>query len=392
MLLVFYSPLSLTFGGGFEHWVLELVPRLQKYGISARIICTKFRAGDVGRISVGEIDETMRKAHSEYCELPYIFSLPVGSSPCLKFDGLIRLADAVQNCDVIYFANAYALHDLLIYFLKRRYQKPVISGQHATLFSDSIFSNIYSKTIRRTLLKRFDAIHVLNRFDEEVFRSWGLHRIYRIPIGIDVERFKPHDFEQNNQKFRVLFVGRLTLQKGVDILCQCIRTINDYEHLQKYLEFWLVGSGPLQFLVEKVAKSYTNVKFFERVEDESLPAIYRGCDLFVMPSRRETFGITALEAQASGLPVIASNIPGPSDIVIDGVTGSLVQKEFPEAFVSVIKKYYDLWFCEYDKYREIRVRARKSALRFAWENVVPQINTMFSSVMAAQSQQRLPKN
>jgi glycosyltransferase involved in cell wall biosynthesis len=318
-----------------------------------------------------------------YNELPYVFSLPIGSSPCLGFNELKKIADIVKDCDLIYFANAYAFHDIIIYFLKRRYQKPVISGQHATLFSDSIFSNTYLKTIRKTLLRRFDAIHVLNKNDEQILRKWGLHNIHWIPIGIDIEKFKPHNSEKDNAKFRVLFVGRLVSQKGVDILYHSIRIINNNEHLKREIEFWVVGSGPLQFLIKELAKSYENVKFFGRIEDEVLPEIYRECDLFVMPSRRETFGITALEAQASGLPVIVSNIPGPSDIVIDGITGSLVQNESPEAFVYAIKKYYDLWLSEHDKYKQICANARRNVLdHFAWEIVIPKIYNMFTSLIA----------
>jgi glycosyltransferase involved in cell wall biosynthesis len=374
---MFYSPLSLRFGGGFEHWVLELIPRLQKYEISSTIVCTKFTTGDFGRISVDEIKEIMNKAHSQYYELPYAFSLPIGLSPILKLEELKKMGDIVQKCDLIYFANAYAFHDFIIYLLKRRFQRPVISGQHATLFSDSSLPNIYTKTVRRNLLKKFDAFHVLNSQDKRTFQNWGLRNIYYIPIGVDTEKFRPCCMERTT-KFRVLFIGRLTSQKGIDILCRSIMMINKKDHLKGKIEFWIVGSGPLQFLVNKLAESYSNVKYADKVSDKFLPEIYRKCDLFVMPSRRETFGITALEAQASGLPVIASNIAGPSDTIVDGVTGSLIQKESPEAIVFAIKKYYNLWLNDPDKYMQIRVYARENILRnYSLEVIAVRMRDMF---------------
>lgn len=382
MLVMFYSPLSLRFGGGFEHWVLELIPRIKKYGISSIVVTTKFTAGDIERISADDIKEIINKADSQYFELPYTFSLPIGHSPILNLKELKKIESILRKCDLIYFANAYAFHDLIIYFLKRQFQKTVISGHHATLFSDTLFSNTYTKTIRRNLLKKFDAFHVLNNQDKRTLQKWGLQNIYQIPIGIDTEKFSPSYIERRNTKFRCLFIGRLTSQKGIDILCNSINIINKKDYLKDKIEFWIIGSGPLKFLVYNLAKRYSNIKYVERVPDNILPEIYRECDIFVMPSRRETFGITALEAQASGLPVIASNIAGPSDIVIDEVTGSLIQKESPEAIVFAIKKYYNLWLNEYDKYKQMQLLARKNVLdNYDWKVVIPRIRDMFFSVM-----------
>jgi glycosyltransferase involved in cell wall biosynthesis len=340
-------------------------------------VCTKFTAGDIGRISTDEIKEIMNKTHSQYYELSYVFSLPIGSSPILKLDELKKMADVVQNCDLIYFANAYAFHDLMIYFLKHRYQKPVISGQHATLFSDSMFSNVYVKTIRKTLLKKFDTFHVLNSQDEQIFRKWGLRKIYRIPIGIDIKKFRPDSIEKNNAKFRVLFVGRLTLQKGTDILCQSIRMINKKEYLKEKIEFTIVGSGPLQPLVRKLTDDYKTVRYLGRVSDEALPEIYRNSDLFVMPSRRESFGITALEAQACGLPVIASS----SEIILNGVNGTLIQKENAGELVSAIKAYYNLWSKNNEKFKRMGIMARKNVVKcYDWNIITDQIVNMFRDV------------
>lgn len=380
--LLVYSPLSLRFGGGFERWMLEVAPRLKKFGVSTRMVCTRSTVGDVERISSETIQKILREVFAEYVEVPYV-SFPLGSSnspiPSVKAMGKILTA---MDFDVLYFANAYAFQDVLVCVLKFIRRKPVVSGQHAVLFQESVLHDLYVSTLGKFLVKRFDAHHVLNFHDMRVFERWGLRRVYLIPIGVDTRRFKPKRQKGGRSKFRVLFVGRLTLQKGVDILCESVRMLED-EALLDDLEFLIVGSGPLEPLVRKVAERCGNVTCMGRVTDEALPEIYGGCDLFVMPSRRETFGMVALEAQACGLPTVAANVSGPSDIVVDGVTGILIPREDPRSLVSAIRECHMLWSGNYERYREMCVRARENAVkRFDWDIIVSRLYDMLMTVGA----------
>jgi glycosyltransferase involved in cell wall biosynthesis len=127
-------------------------------------------------------------------------------------------------------------------------------------------------------------------------------------------------------------------------------------------------------------KRYNNVKYLGEVPHKDLHKIYVNCDLFIMPSRRETFGNVALEAQACGLPVIASDIPGPSDIIIDGVTGTLLREKSDKALVSAINMYYRLWFQDYEKYREVSMNARQNAMKYDWRIVSKRLYDMLVNV------------
>ncbi len=377
MKMLVYSPISLRFGGGFERWILEVATRLQKLGISTQILCTASTIGEEERISSKEIDEKLMNASASYSEVPFFqFPLLGSNSPVPRVEGLRRVLSE-KDYDILYFPNAYAFQDMLISAVKLTHNRPVISGQHAVLFQESPFHDLYVKAITRHLLRAFDAYHVLNSEDARVFENWNLRKTYLIPIGIDTNRFRPRISEETPSKFKVLFVGRMTHQKGVDVLSQSISIINQDQDLQKNVKFQIVGSGPMSHVIKDLGKRYTNIQYLGRVSDEELPTIYRSSDVLVMPSRSETFGIVAIEAQASGLPVIATNIPGPREIVINNVTGKVIRSYDSITLASTIRDFYHLWSKDREKFEKMRDYSRKNAKRrFDWEIIISQIHDM----------------
>lgn len=144
-------------------------------------------------------------------------------------------------------------------------------------------------------------------------RDYGVDpaRIEVIPPGVDVARWTPGSGSPDD-RCRILFVGGEFARKGGDLLLEA------FEGLPPDTELYLVTKS--------------NVPGSDRVHvindlqpnDPRLIELYRTADVFVIPSRAETFGIAAVEASASGLPVVASDIGGFRDIVVDGVTGYIV--------------------------------------------------------------------
>jgi len=377
MRMLVYSPISLRFGGGFERWILEVAARLRKLGIQTQILCTASTMGDRERISSEEISDLLSKASARYSEVPF-FRFPMfgSNSPIPSVKGLRRVLSE-KDYDILYFPNAYAFQDVLISTLKLTRNRPVISGQHAVLLQGSSFHDLYVNTVTKHLLGTFDAYHVLNSDDLRIFKGWGLGRTYLIPIGVDIHKFRSRTYDGTQRRFKVLFVGRMNLQKGVDVMCQSIRIINQDQSLQRRVQFQIVGSGPMSQMIDELRKQYLNIQYLAHVSDEKLPTIYRDSDVLVMPSRSETFGIVAIEAQASGLPVIATNIPGPREILVDGITGRLIRSNDPIALASAIRDFHDLWSKDYEKFEKMRYNSRINAeKRFDWEVIISQIHDM----------------
>ena len=120
--------------------------------------------------------------------------------------------------------------------------------------------------------------------------------------------------------------------------------------------------------------------------EETLPKIYRDCDLLIMPSREEAFGRVVVEAQASGLPVIAFDCMGPRDILINGITGTLIRKRDAKMFAQKIIDYYFLWLNNYEKYKQMRLAARENAVkRFDWNIIAERIYNMLRETLKQNS-------
>jgi len=123
--------------------------------------------------------------------------------------------------------------------------------------------------------------------------------------------------KKNNEKISLLFVGRFDRQKGFDILLDSFKKLDP-----KKFDLVVAGGGILE--ADKHYSSLMNeldIEYKGWVTATKLPDLYKCADLLIMPSRWEGFGLVAVEALAQGTPVMASNVGGLSEIVIDGFNG-----------------------------------------------------------------------
>mgnify|MGYP000668574457 CR=1 FL=1 len=145
---------------------------------------------------------------------------------------------------------------------------------------------------------------------ESELRQRGFSRLLRWTRGVDTERFRPsaRPFRRSEPLF--LYVGRVSREKNIEAF------------LDAPMPGWklVVGDGPQ---LPTLKRRYPDVVFAGRREGAELAAIYASADVFVFPSRTDTFGLVLLEALASGLPVAAYPVTGPIDVVENGVSGIL---------------------------------------------------------------------
>jgi glycosyltransferase involved in cell wall biosynthesis len=145
-------------------------------------------------------------------------------------------------------------------------------------------------------------------------------RIGRWDRGVDLHRFSPARRVEGllPGEITVLYAGRLTREKGADLLADAFLAARERD---PRLHLVLAGGGPEEALLsERLGEHAT---FLGWLEGDELARAYASADIFLFASRTDTFGQVLLEAQASGLAVVAVAEGGPTSIVTDGITGRL---------------------------------------------------------------------
>ncbi len=141
-------------------------------------------------------------------------------------------------------------------------------------------------------------------------KAWGLSRLVVWGRGVDTELFRPNPTYAPGQRPRLLYVGRVAVEKNLEAFLR----------LPLVAEKIVVGDGPQR--AELQAK-YPQASWVGYQRGQALADYYANADVFVFPSRTDTFGLVMLEAMACGTPVAAYPVTGPKDVVQEGVNGAL---------------------------------------------------------------------
>jgi glycosyltransferase involved in cell wall biosynthesis len=238
-------------------------------------------------------------------------------------------------------------------------------------------------------LQEYDAIITTTRVyvrDSKILKRYRW-KTCTILNGVDCERFRPDIHSQdlreslNLRGWRTaLFVGALTKwhrYKGLDNLLRAFSSLK-----KTNVKLLVVGGGDLKLEYEMIAQNLgilDRVIFVGELPDDLLPKYYAVSDILVLPSkdRSEGFGLTILEANASGKPAIASAIGGIPGILVNGENGILVPPNDPASLAEAIRK-----LTEDDDYRmSMGRRSRELALQHDWKKVAGETEKLYKELL-----------
>lgn len=181
--------------------------------------------------------------------------------------------------------------------------------------------------------------------NELIDRGLAPDKVEISPCGIDTATFCPQKrngfwkdyFADTEETVKLLYVGRISREKNLDILVQAYtHSLCNLSHVQLII----VGDGPsLPWLKQQLAGH--RAIFTGPLEGEALAQAYASSDLFIFPSTTDTFGNVVLEAQASGLPVIVTDRGGPQENMLHGETGYVVPANDPQALAETVRELVD---------------------------------------------------
>jgi glycosyltransferase involved in cell wall biosynthesis len=190
----------------------------------------------------------------------------------------------------------------------------VYSKNIAQLYGNTT-SNI-SKKYEKMALNLVDAITVNSKEGYDYYTKMGFN-VVQIPNAIDLNLIPKKSTKQFENQ--MIFAGRLSKEKGIEILLEAATQLPDNYHLL------IAGSGPLEEKVRNLADKKTNVHYLGYQSKQNVLSLIRGSDLLIQPSLEEGMSSTLLEAMACGTCILGSNIEGISEIVENNKTGLLVE-------------------------------------------------------------------
>lgn len=143
-------------------------------------------------------------------------------------------------------------------------------------------------------------------------------RVTVIPNYVNTTLFAPRKYRLDG-KARFCFVGRLAPEKNLEALLSAVRSLN--------VELYIVGQGPLDAPLRRLAADNANIVFTGRIPNEELPELFARCTGFILPSFYEGHPKALIEAMACGIPVIGTDVTGINEVITHGETGLLCRTD-----------------------------------------------------------------
>ncbi|MGD0994546.1 MAG: glycosyltransferase family 4 protein [Candidatus Bathyarchaeia archaeon] len=287
---------------------------------------------------------------------------------------------AVKSSEIVHAHGHPYLTSLIAAKLAKRYSKPFVLTQHNTFIEyDSIFDSVErlnDLAVGKETLKEADKIITVSNATKDYVLSLGAkpEKIKVLHNGVDLVHFRPLTGKREEMRRKlgisqnsivVLTVRRLVYKNGIDTL---IESANIAVRKNPKITFLVVGKGPdlnnVQMRIRQLGIE-NNFRLTGFVKDEDLPFYYNAADFFVLPSKSgEGLPLVALEAMACGLPVIATNVGGISEILMEDY-GKLVPSNQPELLAKAILEFSNIDFSS----RKLELRAVMEE-KFSWDKNV----------------------
>jgi len=387
--------------GGMNVYIAETAKRIAARGIEIEIFTRATTATDA---EVVELAPGVKVRHIPAGPFEGLSKAELPAQLCAVTAGLLR-AEAAKPAgfyDLIH--SHYWLSGQVGWLAKERWGVPLIHTMHtmarvknATL-ADGDSAEPAIREIGEEQVVGIADLLVANTDQEaneliELYQAQA-QRVQVINPGVDLDMFIPGDKSAARKSLGLppnamvlLFVGRIQPLKAPDVLLKAAaELVNSNPELRKDLVVAICG-GPsgsgldepdaLQRLAGQLGISDL-VRFVSPVNRQDLVTWFQAATLCAVPSHSESFGLVALEAQACGTPVVATNVGGLATAVKDQVSGLLVTGHDPKTWANAI-----LRLCTDGELRDrLGTGAVEYARNFGWDNTVSKLIAAYEKVLA----------
>lgn len=241
--------------------------------------------------------------------------------------------------------------------------------------------DIFPSLIKRKQFDRFaktvdGCIAISNFVAQEAEKMFDIRKLRVIYNGTDIERFKGEKIPGEKEKVRLIYVGRLIKEKGVDLLIRILSNVN--------VDFVLtvVGDGPCR---EQLELLIDTLDLRDKIQllgaRDDVARLLKNADIFVHPAIwNEGFGISIIEAMAAGVPCVAFRKGAVSEIITDHINGFLVDDFSEDAYRYELQEVMNLYVQDQSKFKTICDNARKRADDFNIQHYVKELSEYMHSL------------
>ncbi len=261
--------------------------------------------------------------------------------------------------------------------LFRRYLPPLVTTFHLAYADGSLLQKIFFEMAWKASMfytRRYDHIILVDPSQRNWILQMGVpeEKVSVIRNGVDVDLFSPASSEREDDYVDFVFVGRLSPDKGVDLLLDAFKR---YHLENKKTRLTLVGDGILKLLLDG-QRNGDDIHWLGTLPHHQIPNVLRSADVFVIPQNIGGIGMSVLEAMACGLPVITTAVGGTKQLVnADG--GVLVEPNNVEAIVDAMRQLAEN---ERDRKRIGRQARKRVEKYYSWSAQIDMIEDVYEKV------------
>ncbi|OYT53601.1 MAG: glycosyl transferase family 1 [Candidatus Altiarchaeales archaeon ex4484_2] len=289
-----------------------------------------------------------------------------------------KLINAKNDFDIVHAHSHLFLSTNLCAIVKKIGSPPLVITNHG-LISQTVpmwVQEVYIPTIARWTFESADRILCYTEEEKTMLKDLNIdsEKIKVIHNGTDTRLFSPRENEGGGNQ--ILWVGRFTEGKGVDYLIDAFSIL---VRERPNLKLLMVGWGPLKEDVKLRIRNLGLMKSIiirEFIPNTRLPGVYQNSDVFVLPSIQEGVPRTLLEAMASGVPVVCTELPQLVDVV-DGC-GLMVPSRDSQALADAISRILD----DNELAQKLGKNGRINVVRnYSWEDTVKKTIEVYGELM-----------
>lgn len=235
----------------------------------------------------------------------------------------------------------------------------------------------FKRFISKAVLNNANATIALSHNMKNEMQKLSKKDIYVIPNGVDSSIFKEPKTKKGHNGTKIIYVGSLLPIKGIKYLIKAMKILHS-----KYpdLHLTIIGDGDDRRNLELMVHEYAliqNISFVGKVSHKDIPQWLCKNDIFVLPSNSEGVPNVLLEAMAVGLPIIATNVGGIPDIIINKRNGYLVEPESPQEIAEKIQ-----YLISNPQMRKIISKNNKIDIqKYSWNNIVQTLEGIYSTII-----------